>query len=694
MTAPTTALGSTQPSQPPWLIPLVDPASLDAELVGAKAANLAKAAAVGLPVLPGVTLTTTSPHALGATAAAAGVELGADLVEALARVYVSLSAAGQHRLVARSSSTVEDLGSSSMAGRFTSVLGIDSSAALVDAVRTVLASAVGAAEVDGAEAQPMAVLVQRELSSAYGGVLFGVDPLDADQRHLLVELTGEGPDALVSGRALGSLATLNRWGRLVQADAEARRLLGPAVRRGLARIARRARRHFGAPQDIEWAVDDGGRLWLLQTRPVTASSTTAVAPPGPLLGPGPLGETFPLPLRPLEVELWLEPLRAGMVNALGVLGAVGRRRLERSTVVRDVGGWAVCDLEILGVVEHPSRWRSLAPAPALRHLRAAWRVGALRAGLAVRCRELVAKVDADLAAVPDLSTLGDRQLVDVIEATVAYGRVLHGEQMLAAMPEPEAGGATLAAVATAALRRERARGGTDAEIAARKPVVLGLVPPRIGGVALPPAEPGPGPHDAGRSAQLGSREALRLRVRLVQELAARAAAELGRRLFAAAPCAEELVALLARSELSAAVDGRLIPVDLARRGSQVLAPVPTAFRLAADGTVVPERMHARGRLGGRGASRGWASGEVVHADGVVGSGQVLVVRTLDPRLAPLLPRVAGVVAETGSVLSHLAILAREQRVPVVVGVDGACERFPAGSRVAIDGGTGEVRSVP
>ena len=183
-------------------------------------------------------------------------------------------------------------------------------------------------------------------------------------------------------------------------------------------------------------------------------------------------------------------------------------------------------------------------------------------------------------------------------------------------------------------------------------------------------------------------------MRLVQELAARAAAELGRRLFAAAPCAEELVALLARSELSAAVDGRLIPVDLARRGSQVLAPVPTAFRLAADGTVVPERMHARGRLGGRGASRGWASGEVVHADGVVGSGQVLVVRTLDPRLAPLLPRVAGVVAETGSVLSHLAILAREQRVPVVVGVDGACERFPAGSRVAIDGGTGEVRSVP
>lgn len=689
-----TVQSSTQPRQarPPWLVPLVDPTSQDAALVGAKAANLAKAAAVGLPVLPGVTLTTTSPHASGATAD--GAVFGADLVDALVDVYVSLSESGRYRLVARSSSTVEDLGTSSMAGRFTSVLGIDSAAALVDAVHTVLASALGAAAVDGTEARPMAVLVQRELNAAYGGVLFGVDPLDAGQRHLLVELTGDGPDALVSGRALGSLATLNRWGWVVQADADARRLLSPAVRRGLARIARRARRHFGAPQDIEWAVDDGGRLWLLQTRPVTASSATAVAAPGPLLGPGPLGETFPLPLRPLEAELWLEPLRAGMVDALGVLGAVGRRRLERSTVVREVGGWAVCDLEILGVVEHPSKWRSLAPAPALRHLRAAWRVGALRATFSERCRELSAKVDADLAAVPDLSTLGERQLVDVIEATVTYGRVLHGEQMLAAILEPEAAGATLAAVATAALRSERAVGGTDAEIVARDPVVLGLVPPRIGGVKLPAAAPGSGPHGTGRAAALGSREALRLRVRLVQELAARAAAELGRRLFQAEPDAEGMVALLSVAELSAAVDGKPIPEGLTLRSSGVLAPVPAAFRLAIDGTVIPARLHARGRLGGRGASRGWATGEVVHADGEIGSGQVLVVRTLDPRLAPLLGRVAGVVAETGSVLSHLAILAREQRVPVVVGVEGACERFPAGSRLAIDGGTGEVRSVP
>ena len=71
-------------------------------------------------------------------------------------------------------------------------------------------------------------------------------------------------------------------------------------------------------------------------------------------------------------------------------------------------------------------------------------------------------------------------------------------------------------------------------------------------------------------------------------------------------------------------------------------------------------------------------------------GAVLVVRTLDPRLAPKLPGLQGLVAETGSVLSHLAILARELGVPVAVGVEDAVRRFPPGSHVAVEGDTGEV----
>jgi phosphohistidine swiveling domain-containing protein len=81
----------------------------------------------------------------------------------------------------------------------------------------------------------------------------------------------------------------------------------------------------------------------------------------------------------------------------------------------------------------------------------------------------------------------------------------------------------------------------------------------------------------------------------------------------------------------------------------------------------------------------------VHAGGPAPErGEILVTRTLDPALAPLLPGLGGLVAETGSVLSHLAILAREFGVPTVVGVADAMEKFPAGSVVVVDGTTGEV----
>jgi pyruvate,water dikinase len=72
---------------------------------------------------------------------------------------------------------------------------------------------------------------------------------------------------------------------------------------------------------------------------------------------------------------------------------------------------------------------------------------------------------------------------------------------------------------------------------------------------------------------------------------------------------------------------------------------------------------------------------------------VLVVRYLEPELAPLLPAIDGLVAETGSPLSHLAILAREHGVATVVGVPDALERFPAGTELEVDGATGDVVAV-
>jgi phosphohistidine swiveling domain-containing protein len=72
---------------------------------------------------------------------------------------------------------------------------------------------------------------------------------------------------------------------------------------------------------------------------------------------------------------------------------------------------------------------------------------------------------------------------------------------------------------------------------------------------------------------------------------------------------------------------------------------------------------------------------------------VLVVDALTPTLGPLLPRLAGLVSETGSVLSHLAILAREAEVPIVVGRPGATTDLEDGIVVRVDGQSGEVTVV-
>ena len=62
-----------------------------------------------------------------------------------------------------------------------------------------------------------------------------------------------------------------------------------------------------------------------------------------------------------------------------------------------------------------------------------------------------------------------------------------------------------------------------------------------------------------------------------------------------------------------------------------------------------------------------------------------------PALSQILPRVAGVVAELGGSTSHLASLARERGIPMVLGVHDATNRIPEGSNVAVDGVAGIVR---
>jgi pyruvate,water dikinase len=464
-------------------------------------------------------------------------------------------------------------------------------------------------------------------------------------------------------------------------------------------MARRAERVFGAPQDIEWCVDTTGRLWMLQSRPVTAVASGDRGQ-SVVLGPGPVAETFPARLRRLEEDLWIRPLRDGVARALLTAGAASERVLARTPVVTTVNGWAVVDLELFGLADgRTTLRRRISPAVIVRRLGTAWRVGRLRVALPAMVDAIVSSVDRDLAAIPRLDEVATGGLVDLLERARRELATVHSHEVLAGMLlGGDVTGPSAAALAAWALHDARAAGWDDDEIVARAPVVLTLSPPSLDTAPSVPTEMVLPSGDARSIDDLGSREALRLRARWLQELEARLARELGRRLVDEGALTDELLlGELGFAELLAVAGGGPPPSDLASRNDgRIVGALPTAFRLSVSGEVrtagrsSPTRR--RHESAGLPAGGGRAVGVVVHH---VPVGQpfedaILVTPHLEPQLAPVLGQLAGLVSETGSALSHLAILAREVGLPTVVGVPDAVGRFPPGTKLEIDGATGEI----
>lgn len=669
----------------PLVVDLDDGAAIDPALTGGKAAALGRASTAGVAVLPGVVLSTAFCDA---------VDKGAEVADHPAVREAFDRAGGEQRpLVVRSSSVVEDTAASSMAGQFDSIIGVRGFDEFVSGVTAVLDSRTRA----GAADQPIAVLVQPLIEPKFGGVMFGVDPVSGRTDRRVVTAVHGGPERLVSGEVDGSRFVVDPpTAKVLEFDANDGPTLDRADLRRLVELSDRVAKIFGGPQDVEWAIAPEGELWLLQSRPVTTEIRGV--PRGPVYGPGPVAETFPSPLTELEVDLWVPPLREAVREAVLLAGAATPAEVDASDVVVCVGGYVAIDLRLAGEIK-PKRsiLHALNPIPAVRRMRGAWRVGRLRAALPRLAENLLDRTDADLEAVPPLTELTSRQLIALLHRSRVILRALHAHEILIGMlVDPGGNRLTGASVALRVLAEARQDGLSDKEILARSPTVLALTGPRVAPQPeLPPEAEEALPVSTACQAcsdEGVAREALRLRVRWVQEVSGRAAWELGERLAAAGDLTEpDLIRHMSLEHVESVATKRAVVVPkLVSTHEHVFGePLPAWFQVSDRGK--PIRAQCASEIGGgTGAGGGTGSGPVTYDDDDPPTGSVLVTTTLAPGLGPLLPRLTGIVAETGSVLSHLAILAREAGVPTVVGYAGAMEDLPEGAVVEVDGDGGRI----
>jgi pyruvate,water dikinase len=162
-------------------------------------------------------------------------------------------------LAVRSSAEAEDGAVASFAGQFRSFLSLRTLAEVEDAVHRCIASAREPGVLAYCRAQGidpsglrMGFLLQRMVRPELAGVAFTVNPATGEEAVVI-----EAVEGLAEGLLSGEQPPLPADHPLLRKH-----------RAAIESLARRIQRHFGAPQDIEFAVEDG-EIWVLQARPIT-----------------------------------------------------------------------------------------------------------------------------------------------------------------------------------------------------------------------------------------------------------------------------------------------------------------------------------------------------------------------------------------------------------------------------------------
>jgi rifampicin phosphotransferase len=179
---------------------------------------------------------------------------------------------GAESFAVRSSGTMEDGTAHSFAGQFVSLLDVPAER-VADAIAAVRASAEGEAVLTYCREHGLpppavpTVLVQQMISPRCAGVAFSADPVSGERGVAIVSAVKGNGEKLVSGEVDAEDWRISRDGKAIAPEKAV--VLDEGAAQDVATLARRCEAASGRPQDIEWAIDGGGKLWLLQSRPIT-----------------------------------------------------------------------------------------------------------------------------------------------------------------------------------------------------------------------------------------------------------------------------------------------------------------------------------------------------------------------------------------------------------------------------------------
>jgi phosphohistidine swiveling domain-containing protein len=680
---------------------------------GAKAETLAKLARAGLPVVDGFVVMPEAARRL-------------DLPD-VAAIARALEALGAQAVAVRSSATEEDGVQASHAGQLDSALEVRGLDDVVEAIRRVVRSATAAhvsayrRDVAGtSDPAATAVLIQRWIEPVCSGVAF------SDGVVHLAAVRGRGDGVAVGGE---------EW----VIDGEAAQASDPSVLTSadaleIAGLARRVEELAGVPQDIEWCKTD--RVHLLQARPITGAQREVAwhAPAGSWARDFRLGEWMTGPLTPLFATWLLPGIEDGLARAFERHFGFAPRPPHHVLL----HGWYFASLnflprrtgdlvamlgrELLPRFVRRPRWVSVA-LPALAGFGVGLHVRDWRERILPRYRtltamlertvdcstddELFAQVDAvaraageyfaSMTIVAGYAWKAELPLAEFLASHGsgdAHARLLTGFGAGSVRPHAvthldwahptlaELGYQTPATTpATATARRRAAEAEVRASLPPRRRATFDRLLER-----------------AQRFARLREEQSADLTLpwpglrRAVQRLGLRAGTEVE-------PFFLEL------DELRTTPPDVVTRVNERRRLWQrqrtltpplVLGSVPPLLASArARGDALFRGAGAEAELHGLGASPGQGVGRVRLIRGPedfprLVHGEVLVAPALAPAWAALFGRAAAVVADSGSVLAHASIVAREFGVPAVIATGDATRRLQNGQIVLVDGTSGRV----